>query len=283
MIYRETSAAYHEREAVSASFLWDGIKPGGCWAKAWHHSIFNPDWREVRARSDAKRNQGNLDFGVAFHAFVLEPELFDDKTRIITGDDWRSRKAQDLRREAYEAGKAPILERDLDVIISMDKSLKASPAGQYFTQLGDREISYTWSHDGVECKARADLIIPEAIIDLKSAEDASEEGFKRAMARDGHHLRAAWYSNGLVLAEGGDPWDYIFIVVEKSDPYLVGVYQCDDRAMEWARRLIHKALSEIKLARETNVWPGYAQGSSKISLPSFVEYNYADLEAIGEL
>jgi hypothetical protein len=317
MIIRETAEAYHEREAASAGFAWDIVKPGGCPAQAWHDSVFNPDWREIRAR---RGSETTLSVGTAAHLAVLEGHEFAARCSLVPYPDWRTNASREIRAQCVIDGRVPLLPKDYELVQAMHHAIRHSDAAEYFFGEGESEVGYTWRIPGlpgsdrlglgvtaVDCKARADRIVPGAIVDLKTAVSASPEAFQRAMVRDGHHLRAAWYLDGWAeqhrehAHDGSIECDYLYVVVAKIEPHLVSIFKIDDvntvfepgfeqydrvSALEWGRMLCRKALSEIRRARETGVWSGYSREGEKIntvSLPAFAEHQLADMEANDEL
>lgn len=64
---------------------------------------------------------------------------------------------------------------------------------------------------------------PLMVVDWKTAQDASPDGFTRACARYGYAHQAAWYIN-LVRRYYGVTVPFTFIAVESSRPHSVGAY-----------------------------------------------------------
>jgi len=303
MIHRESAEEYHARQAVSASFCWELLQE--CPAQAWFNSCFNP-------QRPPEATNGDLDFGKIVHIAALEERELGERVAIIDHGSFRTKVARELRDEVRASGKVPILfasarERKstaygYEDVRAARKALEESAAAEMLFGPGESEVSYTWDFHYYQtteparyeartasCKARADRIVPGKIVDLKTAASASPDAFGRAMARDGHHLRAAWYLDGWLRGRHpdyqkfeGSKIEYLFVVVGKPEPHLVQTYRLDDRALEWGRRLYRKALSEIRRSRETGVWSGYdGQDRNSIitaSLPAFAERQLAEME-----
>jgi hypothetical protein len=232
--------------------------------------------------------------------------------------DWRTNASKEIREQCVLDGRVPLLPKDYELVQAMRRAIEHSDAAEYFFGEGVSEVSYTWEHREfvrgpsdppgpidahiIACKARADRIVPGAIIDLKTAMSASPQAFQRAMVRDGHHLRAAWYIDGWCEQHPGmnhRDVDYLYVVPAKTEPHLVSIFKVDDvdtvfepgfeqydrvSSLERGRQLYRKALSEIRTAREEGgLWRGYAQGIKAVSLPAFAEHQLADMEAEGEL
>lgn len=278
---------YHGIAHYSARMTWDIIGPDGCLALAWHRC----PWLNPAYEPEADEIMEN---GIAVHAATFEPEEFEKRITIIDAADYRTQKARDLRDDARANGMIPILyDRGPGAvgpsfvkIQAIRKALEESEAAPLlFGPEGRNEISYTWELPVgdvvVPCKARADRIVPETIIDLKSAPTASPEGFQRSMVNYGHHARAAFYLDGWSRQDyaqrGEGKWSYVFVVVQKEPPYLTSVYRATERALEWGDKLNTRALKLYAEAITTHHWPAFAPAS--LDLPVWAEHRLADLEA----
>jgi hypothetical protein len=276
----ETSEEYHARQALSAGMAWTMVTE--CPLLAWYQSAFNPGREE--------KNGKHFDIGTAAHLGTLEEHKLAERIVVLDCENYRTKAAQETRDGAYEAGKIPLLAKDWELVREIGHMIDLQC--DLFRHGGPVEATYVWEWEGVPCKARADKIAGNLIVDLKTAASASPQAFQRAMIRDGHHLRAAWYvdgyrqamSNASVSVESRAAYRYV--VVGKDEPHIVTQFELDARSLEWGRRLYRRALSEFRRAQETGVWSGYGrEGENKItmSLPAFAEHQLADLEAEGEL
>jgi hypothetical protein len=274
MIHQWDMATYQAHEALSAGMAHTMVTE--CPLMAWWESPFNPE-RTVK-------NGHHLDIGTAAHLAVLENHRFAEACSLIAADNYRSKAAQELREACWAAGRVPLLPQDYELVRRLKKALETSAAAPLLFEGGDSEVSFTWDFDGMACKARADRIAGHTIVDLKTAVSASPVAFANAIARDGHHLRAAWYIDGWNEDNAARITDYLYIIAGKSEPHLVEVYRVDQRALEYGRRLYRKALRQFRECRASGVWPGYSREEvTTVSLPVYAEHQLADLEAAGEL
>jgi hypothetical protein len=286
--YDMPAAEYKALRAVSAGFLWDIMKPDGCPAQAWHDSVFNKD-RPPEEASAA------LDIGTAAHLAVLQNDLLAERVEFIAARDYRTNAAKDRRDEAIIAGKTPLLAEQFELVLRLRRALEESSAGDLLFGEGRSEVTYQWVHEWsphwtVTCKARADRIVPGALVDLKTATNASEPAFQREIVRRGHHLRVAWYLDGWNEQDWTERRhaivtvapDYLYVVVGKAPPHLVSVFRLDERAIEWGRMLYRRAFAEVRDGFETGQWRSYGAAGEKvnnINLPAWAEHQLADMEA----
>jgi exodeoxyribonuclease VIII len=97
------------------------------------------------------------------------------------------------------------------------------------------------------------------LVDLKTTNDASPEGFIWAVRRYLYHLQAAFYVDGWEAAGGGPIDEFIFIAVEKTPPFAVGLYRLPESALIKGRDLYRQGLDTFNRCLTRQVWPGYSQ------------------------
>jgi len=221
--------------------------------------------RELKEPSKAMR------IGTALHSLVLEgveplvmPE-FSGKGSVALRDEWK----------AAHAGHLILSEDEAADVWGMCGSISAHPiAGPAFRRPDGRaEVSALWTcpETGIACKSRFDWLLPSAIVDLKTAADASREGFARSVATYRYHVQDAFYSQAAASSELRIE-HFLFVVVEPCAPYAVAIYQLDDEAREFGRRLYLRDLRTYQQCVERDEWPAYPAEISTLSLPKWATY-----------
>jgi hypothetical protein len=84
-----------------------------------------------------------------------------------------------------------------------------------------------------------------------------------ACAAFSYHVQAAHYLN-VTFAER-----FVFIAVEKTYPYAVGVYELDAAAMAAGKEQCRIGLQTISDCRAINEWPGYTNTCDTIAMPGW--------------
>lgn len=142
------------------------------------------------------------------------------------------------------------------------------------------------------------------VIDLKTTDDASPEGFSKSIANWRYDVQAAFYLDGLREAlrqanqlppvEGvaelsaywvdqetgvlcrcrpdfwhGEPKHFAFIAVEKKPPHAVAVYVLDDDSMASGRAQYRANLETLAACKANDNWPGYGDKVQTISVPAW--------------
>jgi hypothetical protein len=123
---------------------------------------------------------------------------------------------------------------------------------------------------GLQLKCRADFLVGNSDVDLKTCVDASPAGFAKAVANYGYDIQAAMTLDICALLGLGIE-HFIFIAAEKEPPYAVGVYELDSRAIEIGRNKYRRLLNRYLECVTTDKWPAYSANIEYLSLPAWAE------------
>lgn len=112
---------------------------------------------------------------------------------------------------------------------------------------------------------RCDPLLLAYAFDLKTASDASPEGFARACYDWGYDIQAAFYVDVLNFL-GRDVKNFGFIVVENKPPHLVKIHYLlrESQIMRRARQKYEDWMTSYSNCVKLNDWPGYTSGWSEI-------------------
>lgn len=137
---------------------------------------------------------------------------------------------------------------------------------------GKAEQSVYW-HDkatGVLCRCRPDFWREDdLLVDLKTTDDASVDGFAKSIANWRYDVQAPFYMDGVQAATGRKPKGFVFIAVEKKPPFAVGVYVLDAESTELGRAQYRADLKRFAECERTGEWPGYGNKIQAISVPAW--------------
>jgi exodeoxyribonuclease VIII len=190
---------------------------------------------------------------------------------------WDEAKAEWLANN----GQRTVLEpEEWDQLMNMRDAVMAHPIARALLtgRPGKAEQSVYWVDQatGVLCRCRPDFWRDDnLIVDLKTTEDASPEGFAKSIANWSYDTQAAFYADGVLAATGKPLRAFVFLAVEKSarvvegQPLGVAVYQLDEAGTELGRAKYREDLGVYAQCVKSNVWPCYGDKLQTISLPQW--------------
>jgi exodeoxyribonuclease VIII len=142
---------------------------------------------------------------------------------------------------------------------------------------GMAEASAFWIDEqtGELCKCRPDWCSPTGdgvvLIDGKSCQDASPDGFARTAWNMGYLHTAAWYIDGYQAATGQRVHGYVFAAVEHEWPHVAAPYMVPDDVLDLARADNRRLLNLYAECKKSGHWPGYSPSISLITLPVWAQ------------
>ena len=204
--------------------------------------------------------EGNKAF---YDAFIISPK-FDKRTKVG--------KEAFAEFEQLAGNKTILNESDAGLIFNLEFALKSNETVVDLLSTGEGEKELYGTLNGVNCKAKLDWYRNGIIVDLKTTENASARGFGNSCAKYHYDMQAAFYSD-LARECGLDVQHFIFIVVEKTAPYLTSVFVVPEHVIENGRRKYQHALKIWQECHESNEWSGYEKGIQELSIPEWGIYN----------
>ena len=253
-----TNAEYHGRKTHLSS---TNVRTHKKNKKQFKYSLTHDLIKQTKAMAD----------GTAVHAFFLERDKFDTDFVI---------KPADMRLNT-KAGKEWALEHQSKIIIDselgnnlyeMEKSFMDSPARLIYDKQGQSELSYFWDDLGlVKGKCRPDWISNDGniVVDIKTTTDASPKGFQKSIANWGYHLQLGWYIRGLQKL-GLPAKEFIFIAIEKTPPFSVGVYRANKEMITYANDEINNLVYDIDESLKSDDFPDYTPEIMDLGLPNWM-------------
>ena len=253
-----TNAEYHGRKTHLSSTNIRTFKKN---RKQFEYSLTHDLIKQTKAMAD----------GTAVHAFFLERDKFDTDFVIKPADMRLNTKAG--KEWAQEHQSKIIIDSELgNNLYEMEKSFMDSPAKLIYDIKGQTELSYFWDDLGtIKGKCRPDWISDdgEIVVDVKTTTDASPRGFQKSISTWGYHLQLGWYLRG--LRKLGLPAEqFIFIAIEKTAPFCVGVYKADQEMINFAMKELDQLMPEIQTAMVSNEFPDYTPEITSIGLPPWM-------------
>lgn len=215
-----------------------------------------------------------MQFGTAFHASLLlsDPTTAFAVKRKVDGRT-KEGKEYNQRFEMENAGKAIIDEEQEKMMQSCIASILEHPfAGQLHSGCDKKEFSVFGSYSGksvqpVLLKGRMDAYDSKNgfIIDYKTCEDASPNGFRKAIWNFRYDLQVVQYA-WLIKNAGLKFSNFYFIAVEKAPPFASAVYCIDEASIQRSVETWEQAMFEFSQCEASGIWPAYSATPVAIQL-----------------
>lgn len=270
---------YHAESALSCSQAKLLIPPST--PRKFQHALGQPEQR--------KRV---FDIGKAVHAKVLGTPLdvvavqkLNRSKERVDAEDYDTLSAQAHRDEIYADGKTPLLQHEINACDAMAEAVLSNPDARALMELPSHpEVSAFWTdpETGIDCRARFDWL-PDVkpgrrliITDLKTAVSAWPAEFIRSAASFFYDLQDAWYRDA-AKALGLDPEpEFLFVVVEKAEPYDVSVVRLHADARQRGEALMDRTRRIYAECVRSGQWPGIPHGVHTTDLPAYEHYKHEE-------
>ena len=208
----------------------------------------------------------SMQMGTAIHAAVLEPQLYSQVVAVIPPDiDGRTKEGKQWK-EQHKSRIHLTHAEDTDVQ-GVANSVRRHPFWDiiYLDHRIEASVFAQDEQTGLALKARPDLWIEDhTLVDVKTTDDATPEGFTRTIGSFGYHIQAAHY----MAMTGAD--NFIFVAVERKAPYAIGIYKLDAEWLQAGENLRRKAISTLHECRALDSWPAYPTATQTLSCPKWV-------------
>ena len=218
-------------------------------------------------------------FGSAYHCYVLEPDkfendyyIFSDKAicEVLIGEGYKSPRSTKAYKEWEESemriiGNKKVIKNDeFERIKAMKDRLFSHPYAKMLLTKGDPEVGLSGTIETmagtINVKLKPDYIksVKHIVVDLKTAADASIDGFTKSAAGHDYHIQAAFYSDMVeLMSKDNRSISFIFIAQEKVKPYAFNLFEASPQFIAQGRYEYEMLLQLYKYCLDNNKWPGY--------------------------
>lgn len=262
-----TNEAYHAAPGISKSHL-DVMAEGS--ARHYWQKYINPS-RPFSEPTDALR------VGNAVHAAILQPALFDDRYAEWSGTDKRTKAG----KEEWAAFQQNLGDRitlshiEYTWCLEMRDAVHAHPIARGLLMNGKPEHSFfardTESGELIKCRTDYFTDDGDVIVDIKTTTDAHPITFGKDAANYRYDLAPPWYFDVIGRVTGHAPRQWIWLVIEKSLPYAIGIYYAQKHDIIRARDTCRRNFLEILKYRQANLFPDYGDQIRPLELPGWIK------------
>lgn len=170
--------------------------------------------------------------GKLFHTMILEPHKIDELTIVDVatkaGKAYKEAKAEGL--EVYTTNEIKAAERLADAILRNDEAVHYMSKAQF-------EIPEIAMIDGIAFRAKADILKPNQIVDLKTTTGLNE--FRYSADKYSYDLQAYLYREMFKVDE------FVFVCIDKGS-LDIGIFECSDEFYEKGKRKLEQGIANYK-------------------------------------
>ena len=306
LIYGMKAADYHndpcDVPSLSVSFAKRMIQQSPA-----HAIIIHPRREELTGVKGAKVNPvhtKDMDLGTVLHGMLLGN--LGEVCEQVDADSFRTKAAREERDRIREAGKVPVLAKDItkaDVIKAallqrmIDMGIDLYPEANELTPkerleaiAHHSEVVALWTEETdsgpVQCRGMLDRWDSRnaVIRDLKMVESANPKALERKIAAFGYDMQAVAYVRAIetIYPELEGRVEFEFLFCETSPPYAITPVKLGGT---------YRALGEAKWLRACEAWgrcvkecrwPYYAAGTIALEAPPWAMAEVYDEDETGE-
>jgi len=211
-------------------------------------------------------------FDQALRCLIFEPSRFFEKYVKSPKIDKRVNegKAEFAALQAsVQANNLIILSAsDYDVIQAMTQALENHKTVSLLLSNGNVGMPslFTEKKSGAVIEFKPHWLTGEIIVNLTSTDDASMGNFQKEAVKFKHYKKAA------IQVDALDAAAMVFITVERTEPYKIGIHKLDDRAFLFGREEYIRNCSVYIECLNNGDWPGLPEKITNVSLPEWA-YN----------
>jgi hypothetical protein len=176
-----------------------------------------------------------FDMGKAVHSIVLEG--IDNAVVCEVRKDQRTKAYQKLLLE--NKGKLLLSQSEYRDYLGMSERLQNNSEVQALMLGGRSEVPQTGTYNGLKFKGKADMLVEkwddDYIVDLKTTAKSIDD-FKKSAKYLLYNQQAALYSHLFEVER------FVFVVVEKSWPYEIGIFECSQEFMDSGYQELNRSI-----------------------------------------
>lgn len=262
--YYEVSASPHDLlKPVSKSLLW---------------YFYKSPWKFFHSPNSLTPSPAMV-FGSLAHCALLTPELLNQEYVSSPYKDYKTKVAQDWKREIMDNGDQMIVS-----VADMNRAMEIALAVKNSNEMPINyatEVAVFGEIDDVPVKGMIDIVPTEGntLYDLKTtASIESLDELQRTILNRGYHWQAALYLD-LWNALSGDTRDeFIFIFVETKAPYETAFVKLSKSFLDLGRSgsnnrkspgYMH-AIEKWKECVGNDYWPKRVEGVQTVDCPAWI-------------
>lgn len=218
-------------------------------------------------------------WGVALHARVLEPHLYETTVGILPEDtNLRTKDGRAFKAQLEGSREVVLTKAEGDRVELAAQSVFACPSANLLLNAQgpvEQTIVVADPLTGCPLKIRPDKLIPQKgiVLDLKTTRMPSQRAFTKQAFDLSYDRKMAFYRfvmNQLGLIGPASAYEYgVVIAVQNTEPFETCVYAIGGETLEVADASWRQDLNLFAECRESGVWPAFSPEIQTLELPKW--------------
>lgn len=209
--------------------------------------------------------------GTAVHQIVLGPRPGGKAVCCYPGDRRQGKVWDEFKAKNHDADILTLPEWEEAEAIA--KSVLRHPVAQA-RLIGSRyEVPMQWEDGGIKCSTSGMDIVRldgEELADLKTTTSVEPEAWQRQAFKMLYPQQLVFYrrgarANGMPMTRG-----LYLLGVETRAPFDVVELEMSEGMIDLAEKAVSLWLEKLRVFKESNQWPGYAQSSVPMAVPAWM-------------
>lgn len=229
----------------------------------WHYE--NPERPAYVESADSKFDKAlrmSVFDRTAFDVIYVRTRKFDFRKHIDVAEH------RTMETATLSKGQIMLNTELYDKVLQMRSALLKHPIASKLIGGATESFYSVFNTEGVSIQFKPHALHPGFghgcnLINLTHTKDASESGFSKSSDLFGWHRKAA------IQIDGTDAIEMIFIVCEDKEPFNIGVYVLDERALDFGRQNYKEAIERYKESAASGVWAGVSPSIVTAGLPEW--------------
>jgi hypothetical protein len=242
-------------------------------------------WRSTPAHLKVKQTKpreatAEMIIGTLAHSVILEPDkplpgIIMQPEEYEPGKKWTlaARVCKEWHAAQDKAGLIALKASEYDGVFGMASALAGHELAGELLRHGKPEVSLVTFDESNKIVVRARLdFVPDGlgmICDVKTTASASPRFFGPKAFDDGLHIQAALYLAVWNALTGEQLDDFRFIVVERTPPHDINVFNCGPDFLARGQEDFKRLLAIYSRCAHEDNWPGSPQTLQTLNLPKW--------------
>ena len=298
----------YEDVAMKKYHTWDAASKSRLWAMRQSPAHAKVIIDVSTSGEDDDPTPGQV-FGRAFHAALLEPDVF--KAQYATADQCIAHTEKGSRcqkkgafpltngksicgihfKKALAEDRSLVLDENVEVLSKKvhaacltirERVIAKARASGLVSGPGRAELSIVWEdpETGIMCKGRIDrhtvvkYKVAAVVKSIPTIVDVKTTVDASDYAFERTIFRYGYHGQGAMYLDGAQEVDlpaeqYVIMAVEKKEPYESSVFRLNEAAIDAGRDLLRSLLLRYAWCKKKGIWPGYPDRVREIALPDW--------------